>query len=185
MKIYYDFLMRSDYKVMRLMINIKKWHLLRYIVCEDGQGPMLLYSDDTPFYYGAIFPGIKTMELLRKLKEGNDIEQYFLSFSSSIRPDKCKVCHGAGRLDWISKTTHGNAGIKDFIQDDRKFLGFNATDQFPNLTSQFILSVTKINRQDGEEYCDKCSGTGMKIDGRFRVFQPFKKIHNHLVFKDF
>jgi hypothetical protein len=170
---------------MRLGFNVKKWHMLRYITSEEGQGPMILYSNDPPFYYGVLFPGIKTVDLLKKLKEGKDIELYFVNFSKRIRPDKCKMCNGAGKLDWISKTTHANLGIKDFIQDDRKFLGFNTTDQFPNLSSQFILSVTKINRQEGEEYCDKCSGTGIKIDGRFRIFQPFKKLQKHLVFKDY
>jgi len=188
MHIFFDALRKSDYNITRLTLSISTWHMLRYVsTYDDGEGTVLVYSmEGMPTYHSVLFPGIKVPNLLEKLKLKQDFEQYYIIPKKSFSPLKCRRCKGAGKLDWISKATITARGIKDFTQSDREFLGFHhSVNKYPYIASQFIMSRTTIDRENGEDYCDNCKGTGIKINGVYRLFRPFTDIMRCLVLKEY
>jgi hypothetical protein len=181
MDIYYDFLTRR-FNTLKVVINVDKLHAARYTITYEGkQGTLILFSNNKENrYQSALFYGIKTYDFLEKYNRGKVFEQYFDQTPQYV-PLPCSSCGGSGKVDWVSKPLAIKTDIIKFVPESKMFVTLNDFSAYPNLINQFKLYVTKINRESGEEYCSFCLGTGIQLDGRFRIFHPFKKLRERLV----
>ena len=125
-------------------------------------------------------PGMKVENLMKHIERGKDHEfEHYHFTADNYWPLFCHKCKGSGKLDWLSKITGvGAPGIvcstvDKFERDPSHVL--QHVDLSGNLKNHQWLGVTLI--QEGEELCQECLGTGITLDGRYRIFsaKQFKK----------
>jgi hypothetical protein len=110
------------------------------------------------------------------------------STSGGIAPGYCYDCGGAGKVDWVQKAMQPDPNLMGmftentnrFDRDLDHFLLYDVRDG--QLTNQVIFARTLL--KDAEYHCERCSGTGIILDGRLTIFKGMPGIRKRLVLTD-
>jgi hypothetical protein len=124
-----------------------------------------------------------------KTTDPNHVEnEVRFSTSGGIAPGYCYACGGAGKLDWVQKAMQPDPNLMGMFTEntnrfDRDLDHFLLYDvKGGQLTNQVIFAKTLL--KDGEYYCERCSGTGIILDGRLTIFDGMPGIRKRLVLTD-
>lgn len=160
--------------------EIHDWRLLSCGYISSAQygliEGMFLLTDRCWF-----LPSMKVEQLIDHTEKGKDhtFEHYHFA-ADGHQPPFCYKCKGGGKLDWLSKITGvpglTNTAVKKFKRDPSCALQY--VDLLGELKNHQWLGVTSL--QEGEELCHTCLGTGIMLDGRFKIFSE-KRFKNRLI----
>ena len=97
-------------------------------------------------------------------------ENVIFTTSQRDHPSYCFDCGGAGQVDWVSnamKRTQSRLGstARLFEREEESVLFYNKGN---SITFHKIFSRCKV--MEGFKLCRRCSGTGLNLDARQRIF---------------
>jgi hypothetical protein len=127
-----------------------------------------------------VIPHTTILELMDYNARGKQFEVTKYHFAYKVSKEGmayCWRCKGAGKFDWIQKTSPermlrwGDAP-KSFVRDE------SCHYIYPNFDN-YIFARVAI--QPGETRCEKCEGFGILLDGRFGALKGMKDIKKKLI----
>lgn len=163
-------------------IDIHNWRVIysahaamRYSSSVDG----VFVKTDQHMWF---LPGILFETLLNFLfvDKATSLEQFFVRYGDMNIPF-CSRCKGSGRLDWVSDITFlSNPAV--YIREPDVILQYSKVLKHENKIEQIfpLLYISRTKLVDGEFYCRQCSGTGLQLDARFKLFSGLRKIRYRL-----
>lgn len=175
-------------------LNISEWRVIRQSTLWVGHfriGFDYIRSSLITLAHGTYNVALTTNQIISLdgfpktyVKEG-----VIFSNAGGASSGYCGSCRGSGKIDWVSKAmvppNHrlpsigktGEIARDSFTRDQSGFLLY----KFDTISTQrVILSRTILERS--ESYCKECSGTGIILDGRMRMFSGMPKIRKSLMY---
>ena len=176
-------------------IDITNWRAIKrydmfvgnWMIGQDHYPGSLMVLQDLTYIVSLPFREILAFDSLppRTIKEA------LFSHAPGAAPGYCGCCKGSGKLDWVDKAMARGDYRKELVRSMRDFERKRKTfkrdknhfllyrDKDSKISGRTLLSLTTIDERI-ECYCPECSGTGLMLDGRRRIFESMPRIRKSL-----
>lgn len=170
-------------------INIMDWRFMSscmfyYGNTESAHGTRLILPSDMIDILGY------TPSMTRKMIFEDDIyENVIFSRNYNLHPGLCSDCGGLGKHDWISSamsrrapgTQHGRDSHARLFKRNKERVLFYISDRYyGGYDFNRAFAPTRAEQSKAEFICESCFGTGLRLDGRHRLFADMRGIRNKL-----